>query len=572
MFTCLHLKVAHAYTKRSFPMNCVHSMTLSRVRASRWRTAPLYSSSSSSADSAVHNNVDSAPTEDASISAPSPGSRRPAPPPSKFKRFSNVPNGPFLQKEDIDALYLKETFNEDLFRYKLLHSVKHVSYEQVVDVYTALKTNNYTIKSQIHMALLGVCTKYEHYEFAKTIRREMEAAGQRPTEPLYVTLVRCLCAGDKVEEALSLVGEMKDVGLSPKLRTYQPIVEAICRRNRPESALALLQTMQRSGVEPRSEQLSMVIDCAARTGLFNCSGEQGSDNDKFKTKLNSFIRDLSDNVILGFSSSEAATVVTAMQNQTREEFADDGILVQTVDDIKGLIIEDNRETSGSVKAVNYTFKLNYTGIEADIASNDSVYKSVVANNSSSGVSMVSKQLSTLININNYSLSSMERIANILKDNLNVQLDKLKADSKVLRVLSTADHEGAAVIGADNTTIDAIPILGNNKLKGHICVNDTDEKFFVKNSPYFQSHFMSLRNGSREYSRKARIVEVSPQTCQCPLCGDQLRRLLLTDDERKRYCQPTFPLLTPSTSRPNTFFPSQSKESYNADGKRVQYAV
>lgn len=286
----------------------------------------------------------------------------------------------------------------------------------------------------------------------------------------------------------------------------------------------------------------MVIDCASRTGFFSNGSAKGaaatdSDN-KFKAKLNRFIHDLSDNVILGFSSEEASMVVMSMQNQSSDDFAADGILVNSVDDIKGLIIEDKRDISGSVRAVNYTFKLNYTGIEADLNSTVSVYKSVVANKSSSGVSMGSKQLTTLININNYSLSSMERIANILKDNLSLQLDQLKSDSKVLKVISDADMDSKAVMVADSSTIDAIPMLGNNKLKGHISVNDTIETFFIKDSPYFQSHHMSTHNGSsdgsRVYDRKARIVEIGQHSCECPLCGDELRRLLLSDDERKRY--------------------------------------
>ena len=230
-------------------------------------------------------------------------------------------------------------------------------------LYARMKEIKMHPRESILTGLLSICQRKEHLVNAIEIFADFIAAGIAPNESAYISLIRCYSDNGNVEEALELIEQMNIRKLEPKLRTYHPILEAVCKENDFESAILIIKQMQVSNVVPRSEQVTLLLEVAASSrGLYTTQGQE-----QIEQILQSASIDL-----LGMETEEMRRVVAAFCRKTSEEVLEEGILVETRDDLPGEILEisDNSKAS-KLRAMNNTY-VNVPTVISDVTVSPSV--------------------------------------------------------------------------------------------------------------------------------------------------------------------------------------------------------
>ncbi len=230
-------------------------------------------------------------------------------------------------------LYPDGTINEACFRRQKLEFTKNRLFSSATKFYETLKGTKYITRTGVYAAILSVCTKKEHLSFALAVFNEMIEMKIAPCEATYVPLIRCYSDDNQTKVALELIDQMKLLGLEPKLRTYIPVFEHMCTvNNDPIRGLELLSYMLDQNVVFTSAQLVVLINSAKSANLL--------ENLKFKNDLQTLISRIALE-LLGITNVQMQVISSILSSKTLNEIKDQGILVESNDDLKDVSIGTN---------------------------------------------------------------------------------------------------------------------------------------------------------------------------------------------------------------------------------------
>jgi pentatricopeptide repeat protein len=239
----------------------------------------------------------------------------------------------------------KDNFEEFMVAFRVV--IRTREYVPAMALYKKMKEINYPLRESVLTGLLSICQKKEHLEYAIQIFTDFLDAGLPLNESAYMSLIRCYSDNGEVDNALRLIEEMNLIEIEPKLRTYHPVLEAVCKNDDFESAMKIIRQMHKRNVVPRSEQLTLLLEVSASSGAL----ENSVTREQVDQLLLSASQDL-----LGMDTSEMRRVVSAFCKLTPEEVIEEGILIETRDDLPGEILDINSSSSASVvTAMNTTF-------------------------------------------------------------------------------------------------------------------------------------------------------------------------------------------------------------------------
>ena len=239
----------------------------------------------------------------------------------------------------------KDAFEEFMMSFRVI--IRTREYIPAMALYKKMKEIKYPLRESVLTGLLSICQKKEHLEYAIQIFTDFLDAGLPLNESAYMSLIRCYSDNGEIDNALRLIEEMNLIDIEPKLRTYHPVLEAVCKNNDFDSAMKIIRQMHKGNVIPRSEQLTLLLEVSASSGAL----EKSVTREQVDQLLLSASLDL-----LGMDTREMRRVVSAFSNLTPEEVVEEGILIETRDDLPGEILDINSSISASVvTAMNTTF-------------------------------------------------------------------------------------------------------------------------------------------------------------------------------------------------------------------------
>eukprot|EP01034_Spumella_vulgaris_P023915 gene23915-30194_t len=133
----------------------------------------------------------------------------------------------------------------------------------------------------------------------------------------------------------------------PKLRALLPILEAACRTNDVHHLIFIMQFMQQLNIENQAEPLTLFLEAVGRNGHL-LSAKQHSD-------VNDLLHHAG-NKLLGLPMIDMQRVAASFGRTSLESVQHDGVLVETLDDIRGAIMDSSAlRVDGSVQAVDINF-------------------------------------------------------------------------------------------------------------------------------------------------------------------------------------------------------------------------
>ena len=242
---------------------------------------------------------------------------------------------------------------------KMFQFVRAKDFESAMKLHEQMKAEGLSTRPIMYNALLNVCSKKEHLTSALQLFNETHRS-----ETAYLALIRCYAAAGEIDTALGLVAELEAANLEPRLRTYHPIFEAVCSRGDIEGALRLTTVMLDKKIVPRSDHLELLIATAAAAS----SGPSASAS--ASASLDGIVSRLSID-LLGMQSDEMQRLVGSLRGLTPEEVQREGVLVESVEAVRGTILNEalhgegqGQGEGGDVMAVcnKYLFPLaRFTG-------------------------------------------------------------------------------------------------------------------------------------------------------------------------------------------------------------------
>lgn len=239
----------------------------------------------------------------------------------------------------------KDAFEEFMMSFRVVLRTR--DYIPAMALYKKMKEIKYPLRESVLTGLLSICQKKEHLEYAIQIFTDFLDAGLPLNESAYMSLIRCYSDNGEIDNALRLIEEMNLINIEPKLRTYHPVLEAVCKNNDFDSAMKITRQMHKSNVIPRSEQLTLLLEVSASSGAL--------DNSETREQVDQLLLSASHD-LLGMETCEMRRVVSAFSNLTSQEVVEEGILIETRDDLPGEILDVNSSSSTSVvTAMNTTF-------------------------------------------------------------------------------------------------------------------------------------------------------------------------------------------------------------------------
>jgi pentatricopeptide repeat protein len=92
--------------------------------------------------------------------------------------------------------------------------------------------------------------KKEDLKGALALLKDMKAAGLKPDEVTYTTLMQLYVKKEDLKGALALLEDMKAAGIKPDEVTYTTLMQLHVKLEDLKGALALLEDMKETGIEP----------------------------------------------------------------------------------------------------------------------------------------------------------------------------------------------------------------------------------------------------------------------------------------------------------------------------------
>ena len=414
---------------------------------------------------------------------------------------------------------------------KLLGHVKNKESDKALEIFKRLKESGYKLRSNIHLSMLSVCYRFEHLHIAIDMFNEMVDSGVAPTEQSYLALIRCHSDGGHVDDAIALVKHMITVGIEPKLRTYQPILESLCyKMHNPQKALEIIKHMYRQNVIPRSEQLALLLETSGRNTSYL--------SDKmYKDSLDEFIGSSSADV-LGITARDIANVVSSTNNvydrdkdcnkkENKEEDNDPGTLVESLDTIQysldSMIVDADPD-----KGFVWTLNTVQDGISTIYENRDLPSDCTI---------VYQKEKYRFLH------PELEGIENLV--NVSIPLDENNTRAQIaiddggsikswyaLKMLLASDQDSEDNVATHISQLRVArgqrsPVRHELRMKrehGELASVIGSEPESELNSAVVKAPYPL---------RKAEIVGISNKSSRCPNCGDYLKPMLLTAEERHR---------------------------------------
>lgn len=246
--------------------------------------------------------------------------------------------------------------------------IRSREFEPAMALYARMKEANYYSRESVLTGLLSICQKKEHLRDALAIFKDFAAGGIPPNESAFMSLIRCYSDDGQITEALALIEQMSLANLELKLRSYHPVLEAICKNNDFDAAMIMIKQMHKSNVVPRSEQLTLLLQVSATSGAI--------DNEVNRKQIDEMLLAASLD-LLGMETEEMRRVVGAFCDLSPEEVLEEGILIETRDDLPGEILDINDSASGPVvTAMNSTYA-NVSTLLTDMMSSPAVIDNTI---------------------------------------------------------------------------------------------------------------------------------------------------------------------------------------------------
>jgi pentatricopeptide repeat protein len=239
-----------------------------------------------------------------------------------------------LRKNKSKKFPPRSTLKSIVSRDEIIQCVRTRDFDLAVTIYQRLIDSNSTPNSAIMYSLIGVCEKKEHLSYALLFFNALHKSGASPSEPAYLSLIRCYLDSGLIQDALSLVDSMIELGIPLKHRIFQHIVDYYRSTNDLENMMNILLKMINMGIYPRSDQL---------VALLHCCGVAG-DLSSYKEAVSAILRETSKELV-GLEY-ESIVSLRALYDGTSSSGSSDGsedgvrsILVDSFDNIPGRIIE-----------------------------------------------------------------------------------------------------------------------------------------------------------------------------------------------------------------------------------------
>jgi pentatricopeptide repeat protein len=260
----------------------------------------------------------------------------------------------------------KDIFEE--FSSEFRKVIRSREFETAIALYRRMKEANFYPRETVLTGLLSICQKKEHLTDALAIFADFAAGGIPPNESAYMSLIRCYSDNGQITEALELIEKMSQANLELKLRSYHPVLEAVCKNNDFEAAMIMIKQMHKSNVVPRSEQLTLLLQVSATSGAI--------DNAVNRKQIDELLLAASLD-LLGMETEEMRRVVGAFCDLSAEEVLEEGILIETRDDLPGEILDINDSGSSPVvTAMNSTYT-NVSTLLTDMVSSPTVIDNTI---------------------------------------------------------------------------------------------------------------------------------------------------------------------------------------------------
>jgi len=362
---------------------------------------------------------------------------------------------------------------------KSLDLIAHVrarDYDKCMRAYDDMKLEGTPNREKSFLVLLSLCHKAEHLIKAHEIIEDMLSFNISRSETSYIALIRCYANAGQTEKALSLIDELIRDGIELKPRIFQPVLDEYSNNGDVYQLLEQLKRMNRLNVTLRDEPI---------TALLLSLGCKNS-NDDVNNKIKAAIRDPSvieainellfdaANKLLGLSTLNMQKIVMKLNNLTSSEVIDQGILVESIEDIRSQIIHSHKD-DGSVIALNASFERSISILDTNLPSSQTNNPSIPVGQDYSNVQLLPEK---------YVISSERKKL----------FDKLP-QQRINNCSSDADGDGSDSDSSDGD-ID--------------CENMTSMTKQI-----------------------ARMVDISNKSCRCPNCNGELRPLLISEEEKRR---------------------------------------
>ena len=393
---------------------------------------------------------------------------------------------------------------------ELVGYVKNKDTDKALNLYANTKDLNLNFNNNVYVILLSVCQRADHLPHVIQLFNDMSLANIPPTEQSYLAMIRCYSDGGDVDKAIALVKHMISVGIEPKLRTYQPILECLCYKQKdPNSAIELIRHMYVHKIIPRSEQLTLLLETSGRNKTYL--------NDKyFKSSIDELIYNCSVD-IFGISLNESLRIISAINDNSKDQVVENGILIESVETINAATRDKNIPIIYEADKSNH-FIWTLNSYAEEFSSSDKHEKDS-QQHSDSPVKYTSEKY-RLIDFN-----GVEEIIN-------------ETNSKISNLSTTYQAES---LSSTSRITDFVKLFFSNDKDLEEAVSDQGSLFNLSNATRFLSRqglrvinsLSNARSAIKYPNKKAELVEISNKSCRCPNCGDYLKSMFLTSDERHK---------------------------------------
>jgi len=437
----------------------------------------------------------------------------------KFHTLSTI----LSSRRDKDE-FAKSTELEVFYRDIVKH-VKNKESDKALSAYKETKERGIVFKSNVYLAMLSVCQKAEHLTSALELFNDMISSGTPPSEQSYLALIRCHCDGGNIDDAMALVRQMIEIGIETKLRTYQPILELLCGKlQNPTQAIAVLRHMSTQNLYPRSEQLTLILETSGR----NVSSLR---NLEYRASVDEVILNCSSEM-LGITWEEAVRIAAALNVETEDSVIDNGILVESLETLTGgnsTIIIDVDVKFNLLWALNTVLedipgelKENFSAISSNVQS-DALDCPISYQHEKYRV-IDPEGLTELADIErSLTVAGIPKVQTPVNESIVIQSDRQEELPRPKMMVSAALR---MLLSTDQALEDAVTEAPHfNTPRGSKGLKRQGLRMAKPIAPH--------RSGLKYELKPAEIVDISAESCRCPNCGDYLKPMCLSEEEKHR---------------------------------------
>ena len=369
-------------------------------------------------------------------------------------------------------------------------------FEGAMKVYDNMKEAGIERMGSELYALLSVCSKAEHLDRVLEIVHELESAGHVHVETSYLALIRCYAANGQVDKAVQLIQETVDFGIEPRQRIFQPLLDSPVIAGNLTRTLEIIAYMRSLNVRLRGQQLTSLLSTLGDPN----TRKELRENPKVKAELDMVLTESCDE-LLGLSTLNMQEIVMAVNNISAAAFIDQGVLVDSLADIRSTIIStQNMGIDGSVTALNASFERGYGLLDEDVP---------LPNNNDPALPIGQDETSVQLIHEKYVVLS-ERL-------------------KLLQAQYKNNHTEASSNSSSNNIINATESLTSTSTSGNNNEYSTNATTSLSSAGISSAALSNFYQS--EKFKTARVVEISSSTCKCPNCDGEMLPLLLNDEEK-----------------------------------------